>query len=511
VVRGRITTSAQVRRPGAGVVAVPVAPGSEDGEEDGVQPRLGAADAAVRYGVDLAEWATRRRFKAKAGQALALNLPVLHRADAARDLGWDELAPRVVLVGVGDGSVASARLAGAALAKRTAGDGTVVTTVAQDSPEHTAALVEGYLLGAYRVQREGLKPAEPANGDLVLLGRYEREAADLGVWAAQAQWLARDLTRWPSNHKYPASLAGAFEQAAAGVPGLTVEVWPPDRLATEGFGALLAVGAGAGQERGPRLAIVRYEPLAAGPSAPVPHVALVGKGVTFDTGGLDIKPGESMATMTTDMAGSAAVFAATLAVAQAGLPVRLTAVLPLAQNSVGAASFRPGDIVRTYGGQTVEVGDTDAEGRLVLADALAWVDAVVQPDAVVDIATLTGAARLALGRETGVLLASDDPLAQRLLAAGEAAGEGWWRLPLVEAYREALTSPIAQTSSTGKPGTGAGAITAALFLQRFAGARPWAHLDIAGPARAASGSDFGPAGGTGFGVRTLLGYLRGLV
>jgi leucyl aminopeptidase len=481
-----------------------VAPASDD--EEGIQPGFGAADAAVRYGVDWAELATRRRFKAKAGQVQAFDLPVVHRADAARDLGWDELAARVLLVGVGGGTPAEVRLAGAALAKATAGDGPVVTTVAQDSPTHTEALVEGYLLGAYQAPRQGLKPADPATGDLVLLGRYDRAAADRAVAAVQAQWLARDLTRWPSNEKYPATLAEAMAELAAGAPGLTCEVWPPERLAADGFGALLAVGAGAGPERSPRLVVLRYEP----PAGPVPHLGLAGKGITFDTGGLDIKPADGMTTMTTDMAGAAVVFAAVLAAAQAGLRLRLTAVLPLAQNSVGAGSYHPGDVVRTYGGRTVEVGDTDAEGRLVLADALAWLDAAVKPDLVLDMATLTGAARLALGRETGALLANDDALADQVLAAGEAVGEAWWRLPLVEAYRPALDSQIAQINSVAKATTGAGAITAALLLREFVGGRPWAHLDIAGPARAAAGTDLTPSGATGFATRTLLRLLEDL-
>jgi leucyl aminopeptidase len=316
------------------------------------------------------------------------------------------------------------------------------------------------------------------------------------------------------------------EQLIQAHPTLSLEVFAPERLAAEGFGGLIAVGGGAASGRGPgsgwapskavpplqaqpiqagwldrspRLAVLRYEP--GGPAGC--HLGLVGKGITFDSGGLDIKPAGSMTMMKTDMAGAGAVLAAVVAAAQLELPVRLTAVLPLAENGFGAASYRPGDVVRVFGGASVEVGDTDAEGRLVLADGLAWLDQVVRPDLMVDVATLTGAARIGLGKTTAALFASTDHLAGLMEAAAAAAGEPAWRLPLVEGYEAALDSELADVSSTATPGTGAGAVTAALFLRRFTGGREWAHLDIAGTARTDRDA-------TGFGARSLVRLIESL-
>jgi leucyl aminopeptidase len=216
-----------------------------------------------------------------------------------------------------------------------------------------------------------------------------------------------------------------------------------------------------------------------------------------------------MVAMKTDMSGAAAVLAAMSALRALDVGVRVTAVLALAENMPGAAAMRPGDVLVQYGGRTTEVLNTDAEGRLVLADALAYVDRVVRPDVVVDVATLTGAATLALGRGRGALLSSDDGLATALLAAGEASGDPLWRLPLVPDYAAALASDVADQANVPRDGAvGAGAITAAWFLRPFAGARPWAHLDIAGPARAQADRDEVPKGPTGFGTRVLLRWLE---
>jgi leucyl aminopeptidase len=235
----------------------------------------------------------------------------------------------------------------------------------------------------------------------------------------------------------------------------------------------------------------------------------VGKGITFDTGGLDLKPTSNMVSMKTDMAGAAVALATVLALADlaaAGqeLNLKVTAVLPLAQNAVGAASYRPSDVLTVYGGTRVEVGDTDAEGRLVLADALAFAVDQLDPDYLVDIATLTGAQRVALGDRTGAYFASDEALAQHLEQSGPVAGEDWWRLPLEDAYEELLDTPNADVNSIGREGSGAGAITAALFLRRFTAGRPWLHLDVAGPARATTTQAWTVKGATGFGVRSLI-------
>jgi leucyl aminopeptidase len=238
---------------------------------------------------------------------------------------------------------------------------------------------------------------------------------------------------------------------------------------------------------------------------------LVGKGITFDTGGLAIKPREAMVPMRTDMSGAGAVLAALAACGAAGVRRRVVGLLPLAENAVGAASYRPGDVVRQYGGRTTEVVNTDAEGRVVLADAMAWADAHLDPEVVVDVATLTGAASLGLGRRHAALYSPDDDLAAALAAAAAASGEQAWRMPLVEDYRTAIDSTVADVrQAVTAPGFGAGSITAALFLREFAGGRRWAHLDIAGPARSDKDEHEVPKGATGYGARLLLRWLEGL-
>jgi leucyl aminopeptidase len=239
---------------------------------------------------------------------------------------------------------------------------------------------------------------------------------------------------------------------------------------------------------------------------------LAGKGITFDSGGLSLKPTESMKLMKTDMAGGAAVIAAMSALGRLGVRARVTGLVAAAENMPSGSAMRPGDVVTHYGGRTVEVLNTDAEGRLVLADALAYADAVLAPDVMVDIATLTGAARIALGSTVGALYATDDVLAAALLAAGDASGEQLWRMPLAGDYRCALDSATADLAHIASSVNGAeagspGSIVAALFLREFTGARPWAHLDIAGPARAAADDGEITKGGTGFGTRLLLRWL----
>ena len=277
-------------------------------------------------------------------------------------------------------------------------------------------------------------------------------------------------------------------------PGVDVTIRDEHWLAGEGFGGVLAVGGGSA--RPPRLIELAYRP--SGASA---HLLLVGKGITFDTGGLSIKPADGMHLMRTDMAGGAAVIAAVRAIAQLALPVRVTALVPTAENHVSGSSYRPGDIVRHYGGRTTEVTNTDAEGRMVMADALAYGIARFKPDAVIDTATLTGAMKISLGLRTGGLFASDDALAARVRAAGERVGEAWWRMPLVDDYAESVRGELGDVRQM--PG-GPGGIAAALFLREFTEGLPWAHLDIAGPARSEKSYDDIVPGATGFAARTLV-------
>jgi leucyl aminopeptidase len=472
-------------------VAVPVAPG-----EDGVQPRAGTADLAARYGIDLADLAERAKMDGSAGEVHTLHLPLL----LAGDPPWADLTRRIVLVGVGGGRPADLRRAGAALAGATRGLRRVVSTLGTElGPAATRAVVEGYLLGAYRPPRASATPGPGPAGGLVLLDQSQR-AVEAARRDATATWIARTLTETPSSTKTPAWLADQAVAAAASA-GLRATVLDPTELAARGFGGLLAVGSGSAAP--PRLVVVAYDP----PKASR-HVVIVGKGITFDTGGLSIKPRDSMVAMKTDMAGAAVALAVVLGAAEARVRHRVTAVLPLAENAVGASSYRPGDVIRAYGGTSIEVLNTDAEGRLVLADALGYADAELDPDFLIDVATLTGAATAGLGRQHGALFTPDDDLAAALLAAGADSGEPLWRLPLVADYRRSLESSVADVAHVATDRTvGGGAITAALFLQRFVGRRRWAHLDIAGPARSSSARHEVPEGATGFGARLLLRWL----
>lgn len=510
--RGSVRESPLLADDDVAAVVVAVAPAREDGE--GLQPRAGTVDAAVRYGVDLAELAERSGgpgFRGAAGDVVRVDLPRAHVGSTTR-LPWAGLPTRLVLLGVGRGDAASLRRAGAALARSTRGLERVVSAATADAgAEGVRAFVEGYLLAAYRQPRRAQQAARGGDApaeQLVLLapdGRPDQEPAiEAARRGARATWLVRDLANTPADVKGPEWLADRARRLAQ-EHGLDVSVRGPRELAAEGFGALLAVGAGSA--RPPRLVTVSYDPrdhgvLAEG--ADVRHVVVVGKGITYDTGGLSIKPREAMVPMKTDMAGAAVALAAVLGAAQARLDRRVTAVLPLAENHVGAASYRPGDVLRTFSGRTVEVANTDAEGRLVLADALGFAASRLAPDVLVDVATLTGAATLGLGRGHGALYATDEAVAATLEAAGRATGEAVWRMPLVEDYAGALRSDVADLRHVPLESPGGGSITAALFLREFVGQVPWAHLDVAGPARSGTERHEVVEGATGYGARLLL-------
>jgi len=319
--------------------------------------------------------------------------------------------------------------------------------------------------------------------------------------------LARDLANTPSFEKAPEWMAERCVEIA-GTAGLEVDVWDEGRLAAEGFGGILAVGAGS--VRPPRLVRLDYTPADA-----TRHVVLIGKGITFDSGGLSLKPADGMVAMKTDMSGGAAVIAAMSALRELGVRARVTALVPLAENMPGGGAMRPGDVIRHYGGRTCEVLNTDAEGRLVLADALAYATSELRPDAVVDIATLTGAATLGLGKRHAALYATAPWLRDALVSAGSDGGERLWPMPLVEDYLPSLDSPVADLRNIGDPDAhvNGGSIVAALFLREFVapvGGRPtaWAHLDVAGPARADADEHEISKGATGFGVRTFLRWLE---
>ena len=413
---------------------------------------------------------------------------------------------RLVFVGLGDGSDADLRKAGAALGRCLEPDRAMLTAAALGRPAAAVrAFAEGLLLGSYRFSlASDAASGGPTEVRLLVTAGDERAAA--AVTAARAVagavGLARDLVNMPSGRKTPAWLAGEAARVAA-ASGLTVRVREPAELVAEGFGGILAVGAGSVQP--PCLIELGYHP----PGART-HAVLVGKGITFDSGGLSLKPNEGMKQMKIDMAGGAAVIAAMSALAGLRAGVRVTGLVATAENMPSGSAMHPGDVITHFGGRTTEVLNTDAEGRLVLADALAYADTVLEPDVLVDVATLTGAARVALGGVLGALYATDDQLAAALLAAGTDAGEPLWRMPLVDDYGDALESPVADLANvphSSRPR--AGSIEAALFLREFTGGRPWAHLDIAGAARSAPDGDEAK-GATGFGTRVLLAWLGGL-
>ncbi|RZS87248.1 leucyl aminopeptidase [Motilibacter rhizosphaerae] len=418
---------------------------------------------------------------------------------------------RLLIVGTGGATPLELRRAGAALARRAAAPTLATTLVAGADPAGVRAGVEGVLAAAYRAPRRGLTGTDESRLRSVRVvlprGRARaaaEEAVRRGVVTARALAVARDLANTPADLAGPVELAREAERLGAAA-GLEVRVRDETDLRDGGFGGLLAVGSGSA--RPPRLVELSYAPQAAGPRAR--HVVLVGKGIAYDSGGLSLKPREAMVPMKTDMAGAGAVLAAMTALPELGVRVRVTALLAIAENLPSGSAYRPGDVVTHYGGRTTEVLNTDAEGRMVLADALAYADAELAPDLVVDLATLTGAASLGLGRRHGALFATDEALAASLLAAADASGERLWRMPLVEDYLPALRSPVADLAHVPHDSSvGGGAITAALFLRSFTGGRPWAHLDIAGPARADGDEHEVTKGGTGFGARLLLRWLE---
>lgn len=496
---------------GVDAVAVPVAPPSAG--EDVVEPRPGAADAAVLYGIDLAAVCERLEVRGKAGQVVTVPLVDVPSG----------LPGRLLLVGVGDGDATDLRRAGAALARAVRGRERLVTTLAAEaSAEGTRAFVEGLLLGGYSPPRSGVTDGpKPGPRQVDLVGRHDEGIVRRAQTCGGATLLVRDLANTHSGVKDPAWVADRAREVAAR-EDLDIEVWDDQRLRQDGFGGLLAVGAGSAST--PRLVRVSYQPEGSGSlegngsrdGAPSPksvsrHVVLVGKGITFDTGGLSIKPREAMVPMKTDMAGAAVVLAALSACRALGVRARVTGLLALAENAVSGSAYRPGDVITQYGGRTVEIANTDAEGRLVLADALAYADAHLDPDVLIDIATLTGAASLGLGRRHAALYSADDRLVTSLETAAKRSGERVWRMPLVQDYRASLDSDVADIRHVpSDKKVGGGSITAALFLREFVGSRRWAHLDIAGPARADSDEHEITKGATGYGARLLLRWLEAL-
>ena len=420
-------------------------------------------------------------------------------------------AALVVVAGAGKASAEGAPLDAEAVrravgsaTRQLSGLSTAIVVAPGAGVAEATATAEGALFGAYTVTSAAAGPTSAPVKSLTVVSPVARDrdlraAIKRAIALGKATTYTRDLVNQAPNELYPATFAAEIKKRAVG-SGVKVSVLDESGLARGGFGGHLTVGGGSA--RGPRLVTLHYNPAKA-----KKHVAFVGKGITFDSGGLAIKPTKSMQTMKCDMAGAAAVASAVFAIAELGMPVEVTAYLCLAENMLGSGACRPNDVVTMRGGKTVELNNPDAEGRMVMADGLALASEK-KPDLIIDIATLTGAAVAALGDRTAAVLSNDDDLRERVKDIADAAGEPFWPFPLLEDIRPSLDSPVADLLQSGPTGV----IFAGWFLGEFIGKGkngrpiPWAHLDIAGPAfndKAPWG--YTPKQGTGFGVRTLVG------
>jgi leucyl aminopeptidase len=421
-----------------------------------------------------------------------------------------EDSPPVLVVGLGkpvDLDAEKLRVA-AAVAAKEAGrlEATSLSWALPQSGDAAAAveaLVTGTILAAYRFERFRKAEADdsPQLESLTVLAPAElTKAAEAARVAADAQNRARDLQNIPANFATPTFLATRAEEIAAAADSLSAEILGPAEIERKGMGGLIAVSQGGPQE--PRLIVLRHSGGGSGPT-----LGLVGKGVTFDTGGISLKPGAGMQEMKMDMSGAAAVLEAVAAIAELALPIDLIAVVPATENMPSGTAIKPGDVITQYNGKTVEVNNTDAEGRLILADALAYA-AERGAERLVDLATLTGAVVMALGSTYAAVVSNDDELAAEVLRAGEETGELTWRLPLHPEYKELMKGTVADLSNLGSKRK-AGTITAASFLEEFVDDVPWAHLDIAGVAWD-TGREYTGNDANGFGVRLLVELARHL-
>jgi len=452
------------------------------------------------------QWAARQGFEGKVGETL-----VLRTVDN----------PAVVLCGIGDAARADAevwRRVGAAAMRASSKATEVALLLPLPSTIETRAVaqavVEGALLaspksnGSKSAPRDGA-PVGFAVVPVALEGvsgedrELVEEGAARGATVADAVCWARELIDRPAAQLTPRRFAHEAVRRLEGDPNVTVDVWRDTEIEAERLGGLLGVAAGSLEP--PRLVKATYNPPG---SASAPHVVLVGKGITFDSGGLSLKTADGMTTMKTDMTGAAIVLGALSVAARLGATARVTAIAPITENLPGQRAMKPGDVLTARNGTTIEVLNTDAEGRLVLADGLSLA-VELEPDAIIDVATLTGAVRVALGPDVAAILGSDPTLVGALRECGKAQGEAFWELPLVDSYESHLDSDIADLKNIGKPGQ-AGTIVAGLFLQRFAGGRSWAHLDIAATGRAEADDGYLLKGATGFSLRTLVAYLLSL-
>jgi leucyl aminopeptidase len=475
-----------------------------DGAAEGAGPTVAAGGEAVAeaFGDRLGLLTTLLGVTGKQGETVAVPAPEGVEADL------------VVLAGLGGGldETAVRRAAGAA-ARAVKGAARVALALPAESPSQVRAVVEGFLLGGYHFDTYRSTPTEDGPGEVVVLTAHAEEpaavaAAEVAQRVAAAVAQTRDWVNTPPGDLTPPAFADAVVAAAAARESVEVEVVDEDELEARGCGGILGVGRGSASP--PRLVRLTYRGPRGDGADPLPHLALVGKGITYDSGGLSIKPAASMTTMKMDMAGAAAVVNATYAVADLQLPVDITTFVPMAENMISGSATRPGDVLTMYRGRTVEVLNTDAEGRLVLADALGHA-VEAEPDLVVDVATLTGACVVALGDRVSGLFGTDDAV-ELVAGAAERAGEALWHMPIPEEMGEKVrgNSKVADLAQHNSERWG-GASYAAAFLREFVGDVPWAHVDIAGPAfndKAAYGHV--TPGGTGVAVATLVELARDL-
>ncbi len=417
---------------------------------------------------------------------------------------------RLYLVAIGDGSLRDFRSAGAALGRKAKGKAVNLISLLPANADQVKAHAISLALGSYTWN---LKSSTPSDIPTFSIATDHRDAVDEAKIIAEAMVMTRDLVHTPSNIKNPLWMAQEARKVADS-KGLTIKVREGKELIE--FGGLVAVGMSS-PNPGPRFIEISYLPKkiakskAKGASA-LPHVVIVGKGITFDTGGVSLKrPYEFMTAMKSDMAGSAAALGTISAIADLQPNIRVTVLMMCAENALSGTSQRPSDIITQYGGTTVEIINTDAEGRLVLADGLAYADKNLDPDYLIDIATLTGSATLGLGRQYAAMYTRDKKLAQDLSESGEKSGDRVWHMPLVDDYTDSLESDVADLNhAADRHDYSAGSVTAALYLEQFVGDRRWVHLDIAGTARSEADAGENPKGGTGFGVRLLVDWIVSL-
>jgi leucyl aminopeptidase len=451
------------------------------------------ADIEKFFGLNLVDELTFFGPTAKAGEIF--EIPV-----SATDSPTD----RIFLVAIGDQSGSALRAAGAAVGRKVRGKNLSVYSVCavKEVRAHAISMALGAWVWNLKTDK---KKEEPK----LLVASKDKKVVEDAAAIAQAMCRARDLIHTPANIKTPAWMGKQAELLATGTI-LKVKVLAGTEL--KEFGGLRAVG-GSSPKPGPRMIEVSYQPKSKKKSVnALPHVVLVGKGITFDTGGISLKrPYDTMMAMKSDMAGSAAILATLTALEELQPNVRVTALMMMAENAISGTAQRPSDVIKHYGGTTVEVINTDAEGRLVLADGLAYADLNLDPDYLVDIATLTGAITLGLGRQYAAMYTRDNALAAQLSKAGEASGDRVWHMPLVDDYKDSLRSDIADFNHNASKGKySAGSVTAALFLENFVGSRRWVHLDIAGTGRSEVDAGENSKGGTGFGVRLLTEWITSL-